>query len=67
MIYFWIHNAHGPTRPWPDQSYIACYGPVKIVKSMSNVIELPLLDQCVHPMYYVMDVTYYYDKPATVG
>ena len=24
---FCIHNAHGPTRPWPDQSYIACYGP----------------------------------------
>ena len=27
MIYFCINNAHGPTRPWPDQSYIACYGP----------------------------------------
>ena len=28
MIYFCINNAHDPTRPWPDQSYIACYGPV---------------------------------------
>ena len=27
-----------------------------IVKSMSNVIELRLLDHCVHPMCYVMDV-----------
>ena len=27
MIYFCINNEHGPTRPWPDQSYIACYGP----------------------------------------
>ena len=27
-----------------------------IVKSMSNVIELRLLDNCVHPMCYVMDV-----------
>ena len=27
MIYFCINNAHGPTRPWLDQSYIACYGP----------------------------------------
>ena len=27
MIYFGINNAHGPTRPWPDQSHIACYGP----------------------------------------
>ncbi len=28
----------------------------QIVKSMSNVIELHLLDHCVHPMCYVMDV-----------
>ena len=28
MIYFCINNAHDPTRPWPGQSYIACYGPV---------------------------------------
>ena len=27
MIYVGINNAHGPTRPWPDQSHIACYGP----------------------------------------
>ena len=27
MIYFCINSAHGPTRPWPDQSYVACYGP----------------------------------------
>ena len=27
MIYVCINNAQGPTKPWPDQSYTACYGP----------------------------------------
>ena len=30
MIYFCINNAHGPTRAWSDQSYIACYWPAVI-------------------------------------
>ena len=41
-----------------------------IVKSMSNVIELRLLDHCVHPMCYVMDVMtnlrQYYSNSHTI-
>ena len=39
MICICINNAHGPTRPWPDQSYIACDRPALIETHLLSPIE----------------------------